>query len=58
MFEKMTFFGIPESQNNAVLVYKNIYIGNVLLNKGSTDVEANEKFKLALKILKEYDEAK
>ena len=31
--------------------YKNIYIGNVLLNKGSTDVEANEKFKLALKIL-------
>ena len=52
MFEKMTFFGIPESQNNAVLVSKNIYIGNVLMNKGSTDVEAIEKFKLALTILK------
>ena len=52
MFEGMTLFGIFEGPNDPLQIWENIFIGNVLLNKGNTDVEAIEKFKLALKILK------
>ena len=57
MFEKMVLFGEPGSPNNAPQASKNIYIGNVLLNKGNADVEAIERFELALKIVEEDYEA-
>ena len=44
MFEKMMLFPRPGSPHNSHLVSKNMLIGNVLLNKGSTSVEAIEKF--------------
>ena len=52
MFEKMMLFPRPGSPHNSHLVSKHMLIGNVLLNKGSTSVEAIEKFNFVLKILK------